>query len=111
MANRISGLFSKGKPGTHDSPGIVATADDSYRCSGLLLTTMTMLYPDDLKAAELEAITNLRTKEIKEASEAILGFMNESLLTAFIEKLSHADPAAAQYLANARAARAATTPH
>lgn len=75
----------------------------SYTCSSTLKTTMMSKYPD-LKAAELEALTWLTGHNIGEASEAIGGFMGQTLLLSFIEKVRTVDPAAAEYLDRARSA-------
>jgi hypothetical protein len=72
-----------------------ATVTDSYMCSPQLKTTMMSRYPD-LKAGELEALTWLTTHTIREATEAIAGFLGGA--AAFVEKVRTVDPAAADYL-------------
>ena len=72
-----------------------AEVTDSYICSPTLKTTMMSRYPD-LKAGELEALTWLTTHNIREATEAIAGFLGGT--AAFIEKVRTVDPGAADYL-------------
>ena len=63
----------------------------------LLKSYVEAMHPD-LKAAEREALTWLTHHPLGEATYAITGFMNDTLLLEFREKVRTVDPGVAEYL-------------